>query len=520
MPAQLLGDISLNGIPGAASGSVRFYQPTTLIPVTVYSNDAATAAITQPVPLDANGRSGTPVYVTKMVRMIVYDANGAQLQDIERSDGTRAETSSLVNTSWPLTATVDAMATALATSLGGTNGNFKASATGASARSIQSKLSEQLSVKDFNAKGDGIADDYSAIAAAISAMSLLGGGTIVFPAGTYQISQTLTLSGTAASNILFQGAGKTSSKIRNTAAAGIAISIGGSATNTTFSDIAIVHQTTSTAAAISLSGGSSTSATVLFRCSITGHRIGISQSSFSDLGISMYDTDITCDSNAAASAIVLTSAASTNVFGGTLTTGLAGTGTTVIAGATGQITFLGTTFSGNVGVSTSGAVVLSVGGNTAIGGLVTTLYSVTAGTPAVTFVASQSPTNVPTNYPKSIYISPGGAGAYGDSGPFLSTNVGTTTNYIPNLYSYRHHRVVGTAAAITITISNPSTNVYVGSLFTVLFANSSGGAVTWAFGAAYKVAAVAPATGNQVAVTFLYDGTNYIEWSRGSTVAI
>jgi hypothetical protein len=54
-------------------------------------------------------------------------------------------------------------------------------------------------------------------------------------------------------------------------------------------------------------------------------------------------------------------------------------------------------------------------------------------------------------------------------------------------------------------------------------ANNSGGAVTWAFSAGYRAAATNPATGNQVAVTFLcIDAVTpiFVEISRGSVVAI
>jgi hypothetical protein len=72
--------------------------------------------------------------------------------------------------------------------------NFKnggATPTGASTRSIDSKLQDFLSVKDFGATGDGTTDDTTAIQNALNACSAYG--TVIIPVGTYVISATLTI---------------------------------------------------------------------------------------------------------------------------------------------------------------------------------------------------------------------------------------------------------------------------------------------------------------------------------------
>ena len=58
--------------------------------------------------------------------------------------------------------------------------------TGAVATNVQSKLREFVSVKDFGAVGDGVANDAPAIALAINAVIAAGGGTVLFPAGQYK----------------------------------------------------------------------------------------------------------------------------------------------------------------------------------------------------------------------------------------------------------------------------------------------------------------------------------------------
>jgi hypothetical protein len=64
-------------------------------------------------------------------------------------------------------------------------------------RTIDQKFSEAISVKDYGAVGDGVADDTVAIQAAIDAVSK---GTILFPQGTYNVTATINLAGKNAQN--------------------------------------------------------------------------------------------------------------------------------------------------------------------------------------------------------------------------------------------------------------------------------------------------------------------------------
>lgn len=62
--------------------------------------------------------------------------------------------------------------------------------TGAVATTVQTKLRESVSVKDFGAVGDGVTDDTAAIQAA--SQSLTGNQTLYFPDGTYLVSYIWT----------------------------------------------------------------------------------------------------------------------------------------------------------------------------------------------------------------------------------------------------------------------------------------------------------------------------------------
>lgn len=59
-----------------------------------------------------------------------------------------------------------------------------------------------INVKDYGAMGDGITDDYLSIVNSILALTAMGGGKLLFPFGTYIISQYINLT---QSNIIFMG---------------------------------------------------------------------------------------------------------------------------------------------------------------------------------------------------------------------------------------------------------------------------------------------------------------------------
>lgn len=531
MPAQLLGDISLNGYPGAASGSVRFYQPTTLIPVVVYSNDAATTAITQPIALDANGRSATPIYVTKMVRMIVYDSNGALLQDVERSDGERAETVSLVNTSWPGAASEDAAWTALATSLGGTNGNFKANATGSGARSVQAKLTERISVKDFFAAGNGIADDTAAFTAAIAYAALLNGAIIDVPAGTYLTSSTVNIT---ANGISLKGAGSLSSVIKNTSASGDAITVNGS--RLFIEDIGISHSSTSSGSGVTLA--TNASYVTMSRLRISGHNLsGILDTGGSTRPVVQF-CEIIGNGNATQNCIVLAGGTTSSgigptspiILGNTLTTGIGASGYAILLGgsagnaATNVLVIGNYIFTSSQGFSTARVNGCSIVSN-ATASDVTTPFIIGTNTTALIDIGNVSLAasvtyNDASAQSYNVYANPrSGRWTAGYTG--TTTNVASTSAYAVDNGQFNHHRVNGTVAAITITISNPLvTPAGQGATISFFLENNSGGVVTFAFGAGYRVAAVAPATGTGVGLTVSWHTIlgKWVEVSRGSAV--
>jgi hypothetical protein len=67
--------------------------------------------------------------------------------------------------------------------------SFTQAGTGATVRTVDSKLKDIVSVKDFGAVGDGTTDDTAAIQAAIAYAGAYTAATLVFPGGAYAVTQ-------------------------------------------------------------------------------------------------------------------------------------------------------------------------------------------------------------------------------------------------------------------------------------------------------------------------------------------
>lgn len=95
---------------------------------------------------------------------------------------------------------------------------------------------EGVSVKDFGALGDGVADDTAEIQAAIDSVVAAGGGVVFLPKGTYKTSAQLVIN---ASNVVLAGAGWAS--VISYTGNGVAILLGNSTSGTVISGIRLAH---------------------------------------------------------------------------------------------------------------------------------------------------------------------------------------------------------------------------------------------------------------------------------------
>jgi len=108
---------------------------------------------------------------------------------------TGAEIVPVVQSSATVQTTVDSLGSGI---------GYTPAGTGAVATTVQTKLRESVSVKDFGAVGDGVTDDTAALQAALNSSKI-----VYLPIGKYRITSTLLIRPTSNRNTGFIGAGAT-----------------------------------------------------------------------------------------------------------------------------------------------------------------------------------------------------------------------------------------------------------------------------------------------------------------------
>lgn len=179
-------------------------------PIAVYYDEALTIPASQPLKT-SNGyiyRNGTPaqLYVNAAnFSITVKDSQNLFVYNFPDGTGIpQADASAITFTGFKgQVGHVDDLATADGSDWIG----FQPADVTSIARSIEDKLRDVVSVKDFGAVGDGVADDTDAIKDAIAAAVASTPAKLVFPAGTYKCTGSLGIY--FASDLIIDGQGAT-----------------------------------------------------------------------------------------------------------------------------------------------------------------------------------------------------------------------------------------------------------------------------------------------------------------------
>ena len=170
-----------NGLP-LAGGKLYTYAAGTTTPLATYTSSSGATPHANPIVLDSAGRVPSEIWLTSsaLYKFVLKTAADVEIWTKDNVPGIAGPADlALYVTYTNLASTAAGMGAALT--------GFKQAGTGAVAETVQSKLQERVSVKDFGAVGDGVTDDTAAIQAAFDS----GAAYISFPKGTYIISDAI-----------------------------------------------------------------------------------------------------------------------------------------------------------------------------------------------------------------------------------------------------------------------------------------------------------------------------------------
>jgi hypothetical protein len=207
-----------------SGGLIYTYAAGTTTPQATYTTSSGSTAHANPIVLDSAGRipSGGEIWLTDAISYKFVLKTSAAVT-IATYDNVTGNASGIV--------------TSLAASSGSSLVGYIQTGIGAVATTVQARLRQYFSVKDFGATGNGSTNDTVNVQAAIDAVFAAGGGTLFFPAGTYLVSTLVLNWGASATSVKFLGAGKNATVIQKTGGGTAAVfALSASASDGTYSE--------------------------------------------------------------------------------------------------------------------------------------------------------------------------------------------------------------------------------------------------------------------------------------------
>jgi len=506
-----------SGIVGAASGAAVFYQLGTGTLATVYSDSEGVTPVTTHT-LDANG--GIVRYVEARVDVVVTDVTGATIRTF--TWGTDARDARVENAGFTGTlvgggtgaggrTTVDAVLTAAFASFGSLD--FEVSVNGTPrtvAEAVASSAGLMFNVKNspYNAVGDGVADDSTAIQTAMNAAVNADGGIVYFPSGTYLIETGLSMPA-GEGTVTYLGESSTGSILKQGTSGITLLSTGGDNSNL-FLGLTFTATASNTGTLVSVGGGSRATfigcafeplaGTHVYLVDDPATVVVFDSCTFSQAGL---------DSRVVLSPVVGTGPPA--VFQGcSIVT--AGESMTTLQGVAASLSCCRITLGSAIAAGTT--IFSSLGLVRMMGCEVTNLF--TSGSVALSSANLQLVAcallsdGMTANYLSQLArvlevgctnvgftfgVAPA-AGSYSATRNVTAyTTSGAATSYTPDILSYGVHEINSSGAAMAF--NNPTlTEPAYGFPVTIIYKNTSGGAVTPTFGTRYSFAAGAPASVN------------------------
>lgn len=158
---------------GAPTASYKLYTYAngTTTDKATYTTAAGNVAHSNPITLNSAGRPPTGG---------LFLASGAYSLELKTSAGVLVKRWDDVTSAADIDLPSDAL-----------DLTYTAPRNGAVERTVKSRLGDRISVKDYEATGDGTTDDTAAIQAAFDALVTAGGGILYFPMGSYRTTEEL-----------------------------------------------------------------------------------------------------------------------------------------------------------------------------------------------------------------------------------------------------------------------------------------------------------------------------------------